>query len=438
MNFLKKLFILIFLYAIFEGAFRKWFTSNYDFQLILIRDFLIIVGVIYGITKKIYDFNQIGEKFLIIYTLSVLLWIIIQLTFSSINFLIYFIGIRNWILYVWFSFLFLRAFNEETISNIIKIILITVIPLSILSIFQHYAPLDHFINTQIFSELDYVIYPNYTKDSYIAFVTPDIVRTSSAFTYHYGYSQYLKLLCPLVVLLIDNNKFESRFSNKYKFFIITFFLLAIVYSGSRQTVIFFLFMLFTYLILKIYIKDIKDLFKKIIFIFFLIFIFFFFIDRPIDAIYDRFLEASNSESIFSRISNMLFGTSISWDNFTYLGQGIGIGSNISSIFLGNTRFFVGEFETDRILGEGGILGIILIFLKYIFSFIYLKKTFKILNSTKEIFPFMFAIFIAQQLTLVQISGQLTTQVFTFLSLGLFLSVVSVYNEKIFNIKKSVF
>ena len=106
MNFLKKLFIIIFLYAIFEGAFRKWFSSNYDLQLILLRDFLIIIGVVYGITKRIYDINQIGEKLLIGYTLLVLLWIVIQLTFNSINFLIYLIGIRNWILYVWFSFLF--------------------------------------------------------------------------------------------------------------------------------------------------------------------------------------------------------------------------------------------------------------------------------------------------------------------------------------------
>ena len=430
MNFLKKLFIVIFLYAIFEGAFRKWFSSNYDLQLILLRDFLIIIGVIYGITKKKYDINQIGEKLLIAYSLLVLLWIVIQLTFNSINFLIYLIGIRNWILYVWFSFLFLRTFDEATISKIIKIILITVIPLSILSILQHYAPLNHLINTQISSNLDYVIYPNNTKDTYIAFVSNDIVRTSSTFTYHYGYSQYLKLLCPLIFLLIDNTKYETRFSNKYKFFIIVCFLLAIVYSGSRQTIIFFLFISFTYIISKIYIKDAKDLFKKIIFFLILIFIFFFFIDRPIDAIYNRFLEASSSESIFLRISNMLFGTSNSWDNFTYLGQGIGIGSNISSIFLDNTRFFVGEFENDRILGEGGILGIILIFLKYFFSFIYLKKTFKILNSTKEIFPFLFAIFIAQQLLLVQISGQLTTQIITFLSLGLFLSITSTYNKKI--------
>ena len=85
---------------------------------------------------------------------------------------------------------FLRTFDEATISKIIKIILITVIPLSILSILQHYAPLNHLINTQISSNLDYVIYPNSTK-AYIAFVTAGIAN-SSTFTYHYGYSQYLK------------------------------------------------------------------------------------------------------------------------------------------------------------------------------------------------------------------------------------------------------
>ena len=429
MNFLKRLYIIIFFYAILEGSVRKWIALDFDFEIILFRDMLIFFCVIYGFHKKIYDFTKFTEKFLIFYTLLVFFWGGLQLIINSTNFFVYFIGLRNWILYVWFAILFFRCFDKKNFFDILKIILLTIIPLSILSIFQHYLPIDHFVNAQTaYSELGYVIYPDFAKDTYIAFVTPGIARVSSTFSYHYGYSQYLKFLFPLIILLIENSEFKSNFSNKTKLLILSCFFLAIIYSGSRQTILFSIFILFVYLVLSIHSGGIYKFLRNIAFMTIIFYIFSYFTDRPLEAIQERFRTASESVGITSRLIDMLFGTNNAWENFTFLGKGIGMGSNITSVFFGNTRFILGEFENDRMLGEGGLIGILLILLKFIFSFAIFFSTLKIFYEKKEIFPFIFSLFIIQQLTLVQISAQLTTQIITFMGLGLFLSTLYLFSE----------
>ena len=110
--FLRKLIIFYFFYVLLEGALRKWVLPNLATEIILVRDFLVIFIIMQGFTNKLYNFNSYLEKSALIWTVLVLFWIVLQHAFIDIPAGVSFIGFRCWVLYIWFSVLIFRIFNN--------------------------------------------------------------------------------------------------------------------------------------------------------------------------------------------------------------------------------------------------------------------------------------------------------------------------------------
>ena len=387
------------------------------------RDGLVLYSIFYGFNKRFFIKNW-KENILLLWTILVTVWSFLQFVINDFNPFITLIGIRNWVLYFWFSLLCLRCLGKKELESILLILLYTIIPIGILVIYQHFMPAGHIINKQVGT----------TTVEDIFTVAFGVVRTSGTFTFTSGQVQYLAFLTPIIFYLMGG-KYNDSISQISKIIILILFFISIALSGSRGAIMNSGFMLLMFFLISLKLNKMKNILSYLFFG--LIFIFFisYFFDNAIEATKFRFQEASDSDQISSRIMRIIFGTSEIWLNFNLFGEGIGIRSNLSKLFV-NINFTDAENETSKVLYEGGLVGLIFILTKFIFSIIVLLKCYKISIKTKNIFPFLYSVYMGQQLLVAQITGQVTTHAFTFLGLGILFIILNSYGyeESHLNIK----
>ena len=146
--FSRNIFLIFFFIVIFEGAIRKWFVPNSELFIVGFRDLIVLFCIHYAFKNKIFKFDNKFENLVLLWTFIVILWILIQLIFTKLSFQIALIGIRNWVLYLWITLFFFKTLSENDLNFIFKTIIITIIPISILSVTQHFLPPEHFVNKQ--------------------------------------------------------------------------------------------------------------------------------------------------------------------------------------------------------------------------------------------------------------------------------------------------
>jgi len=403
--YLQKKFLLIFYLVIIEGSIRKWFANSLGIPILVIRDIIVLTTIYYGLQHKIFNFDKQIEKFVLLWTILVSVWIVFQLIFKDNLIQIYLIGFRNWVLYIWFTLICFRVLNHSSLINLSKHIILTIIPLAILSIIQHLLPVDHFLNSL-------------PKDGYIFQVVPGIVRTTSTFSHVYGYTQYIMFVCPLVYILIINIK-TFNISKKISILVIFLFFVAIATSGSRGSILYSIIMLLPLLVTRINLRIQKtNIFLNFIGIVFIGLAIWYFFPMAIEATSQRFAVAGQNEDTTNRMIRTFFGSAETWDNLTLIGNGIGLGSNSARVILGlDGVFTLGEFESDRVINEGGVLGIFFILIKFITVY-FLILSYKKLKREQEPYAFLYWSYLLIHIFSSQITGQITSHAFTYLALGI--------------------
>ena len=153
----------------------------------------------------------------------------------------------------------------------------------------------------------------------------------------------------------------------------------------------------------------------------------YFFGSAIDATIARFEVGGGKTETELRIFETIFGSEEIWSNFTFFGEGIGLGSNLSRTFT-EIPFSLGENELERILNEGGLVGLVFFLFKLIFSIIILFRGYKISVDSNNILPFIYCVYMAVQLPTAQITGQLTTHAFTFLGLSILFIILNSYGN----------
>jgi len=405
-RFSKKIFLFFFFIVLLEGAIRKWLLPDSAFVIVGIRDFIVFFCIYYGFNNKIFNFNNKFEKITLLWTLLVAIWTLIQFTFfTNLPIQIALIGIRNWALYLWLSLFFYKTLDIQDLRFIIKIILLTILPLSILSVTQHFLPVDHVLNKQ-------------ADEGYIYQVIEGIVRTTGTFSFTSGYSYYLMFICPLIYILVLGEEIKD-----IKFItiiaIVLAFLLAVTTSGSRLTISFSVVMLIPLILSLITKRQNKYRILLIILLSFLsIYIVNNFFLIAVDATTQRFLLAGANQTMLERVLESNLGTKESWLSLSVIGEGIGKGSNPARIYLSFYEDFIfGETETQKILKEGGILGLIFVFVKFVFLF-FLIKAYQIKKITKSSLPFIYWFYIVLNFSLVSYTSQITAHAFSYLALSI--------------------
>jgi|TARA_B110000261_G_C13048603_1_gene343338 hypothetical protein len=414
--FLKNFFLLIFFYILFEGAVRKWFLPNLILEITLLRDCIVIYGILYSFKNGIYDKSNWQENVIFFWTILVVVWAFVQFLIYQNNYKIYLVGFRGWVLYFWFALMFLNAFNKDTLDLISKTILLSIIPIGLLSIVQHFLPITHALNVQSGLEA----FPG----EGIFTVTSGIPRTTGTFTFVSGFTEYMKFITPFFVYFIDG-AYKNNLSKKIKVTLILIFFLTCLTSGSRTTIMFASIIMFCYFLYVAKNSKEKRIATYIFWTLGLGIVGLVFFKTAIDATFERFVTATSGENSYYRIFVTIFGTSEAWEKFTFLGKGIGAGSNLSQSYVGNQVFSLGEFESTRNLREGGALGLLFLLFKVFFSIIILLKSYKISKSSNNILPFFFSLYVAQQVLMASTTSNLSSHAFTFLGLGFLFSILSV-------------
>jgi len=185
-------------------------------------------------------------------------------------------------------------------------------------------------------------------------------------------------------------------------------------QAAKETVLF---------AIKILNKKSKNYIANFFILFIILFLCYLIFERAIDASIVRF--ESVNESFIFRIYDTILPEAKTWEGYTTLGRGIGLGSNMSSYFTTN-YFFLGEHEVDKIINEGGLLGIFFYVFKIIMSFYFIMRSKKIYKQHETALPLYFSLYLANILLLHQITTQVTVHAFAFLAIGFMILLINIY------------
>ena len=412
-SFYGKSFILLFLIVLFEGALRKWVNPSFGIPLLGARDLIVLILIIKATKKRYLKLNKFPEIVVFIWTILVFIWICLHIILGFIPWTVGLFVFHFWILYLWLALVLYRTLTTYDIEKILKLLLFSLIPMVILTITQFLSPVNSFINKQVGS----------IDGEGVFQLIAGIVRTTGTFSFTMGYTSYLALLAPLIFWLMSSRGFIKN--NLYKNLIILLFFIGVLVSGSRSIIFFTIGLFPIYFFTLLMSRKFKQIKTKTILLSSILimtvgYYAYPFLEMAYDANMSRVESASKSENVQTRIIDTFVGNKRTWDRFTLLGHGIGGGSNAARPFMSSTgeAFIMGEMEIDRILTEGGILGIMFELLKIILILFALFKTFIILIKYKTTLPFLFWFYLSIQILTTSTTGQITVHAFVFLSLAI--------------------
>lgn len=412
-SFYGKAFILLFVIVIFEGALRKWVNPSFGIPLLAIRDLVVVFLLMKAIKKRYLKFNKLPEIITLIWTIIVFIWTSLHIILGFIPVAVGLLLFHFWILYLWLALIGYRTLTTYDIEKILKLLLFSLIPMVILTTIQFLSPVESFINKQVGS----------VGGEGVFLVTAGIVRTTGTFSFTMGYTTYLTLLTPLIFWLMSSKGFVKSTLLK-NILILSYFIGALV-SGSRAVIFFTVGMFMVYFASFFLSGKFKKIKTKTILLSMILTIIvgyyaYPFLEKAYNANTSRMESASKSEDVETRIIDTFIGNKRTWDRFTLLGHGMGGGSNAARPFMTSNgeEFIMGEMEIDRILTEGGIVGIIFELLKVILIIFALFKTFRILIKYKTTLPFLFWFYLSVQILTTSTTGQISVHAFVFLSLAI--------------------
>jgi hypothetical protein len=419
---IAKLFIGILLIVIFEGAFRKWISSSLTNPLVLLRDAMALYGIYWGIKSGKLKFTQLNIQILWLWTAIFLIWGLLQLIVNQTSPLIFIIGARFWLLYLWFAYVAAVSLTTHDFNFIGKTIILVLLVMTPLAIMQHFLPPGAFLNKQVDGD-----------ESTVFLVTADIVRTTGTFSFTAGYTTLLALTTPFVLaLLVPGTKLWNR---KWMPKICVLALgIATIVSGSRGAIIFFGILFFVYVVAALlYSKGSKkgSTVVMLVIVSGLLGLTPYFFSRSIDANLERFESASQSEDLSDRVIAMFFGEPGIYKSLPLIGNGLGVGTNFAgAAATGQRTFLLAETEAARTILEGGLLGFAFIVLKLMVIVTGLRKSLFIVKSSTNTLPLLLWITTSLALLSWSIIGQLTVNALGYLLLGLAIASLRLFSRKL--------
>lgn len=405
-SFICKVFVAILITVVFEGAIRKWVSPSLTIPLILFRDCMAAYGVFWAIKTGQLKFSKLPSQILLCWTCVFVIWGLLQLIVNQTSIFLFAIGIRFWLLYLWFAYAAAISFTQEDFKIITKVIFLLVLIEVPLAVSQHYLPPSSFLNKQLDSD-----------EEGIFLVTVGIVRTTGTFSFTAGYSIFLAFASPYFFAYLND---KVSFLKKWVSYILfSTICVGTVVSGSRGAIIFFLALYIVYIVVSVFNTKIRklNLLLLIGFSTLLIILAPVLFSRALDATRERFDTASQAESLSERIQSTFLGESGTYGSFSVLGYGVGVGSNFAGVVKG-TQFLLGETEASRTLLEGGILGLAFIALKILVVLIGLWKSLYVMKSNGNCLPLMLWVTVGVGLFSWPIISQLTINALGYLLLGL--------------------
>ncbi|MGF6903744.1 hypothetical protein [Paraburkholderia sp. GAS348] len=406
-----KLFILVMLVAIFEGAFRKWGSPAFTNPLLLLRDVAALILVLRTWLSGRFRCMKAVTQALLAWSCCVVIWGMLQLIVLEGPLLLFVLGLRFWLLYLWFALAAACSLSSREIVVAIRLLLVTSICLAPLVIAQHFLPPSSILNVQ----------PD-TEEDRIFRVAGDIVRTTGTFSFTLGFTCFLALVNPFVL----SQTWAGR-SLWRKGRIETICMLGLIAStavcGSRAAIIFFPILLSIKILTSLTIAKsgrrlggaLLQAGMALIAIAVIGLIF----NDAVVATQERFALASDSEDVGARVFTIFAGEPEVRDQITLLGHGLGAGTNAGAVVRtgDRTTFALAESEPARVLLEMGIVGLIWLVLKVMIVVIGLRRCWKQTRATGDPLPVLLWISTGYAMTAMPISGQISAHAFAYILLA---------------------
>lgn len=356
LNILKKgVWLFIFL-LIFEGALRKWFLPSLATPLLVVRDPIAILLIILAWKKGIYKVNTYIGLVSFVGILSFFMTIFL----GHGNILISVYGLR--ILLVYFPLIFVigSIFNKDDVIQVGRVIMFISILMLVVNMFQYFSPQSAWINRAVGGEMSGSGFGGamgfYRSSGTFSFANGNALfwGITGAFLFYFWLvptkiSQWLLIISSIV------------------------FFIAIPFSISRT--VFFQALLSFVFVCIVLLKKPKYLWRLLISIFVILIIIAVFAQTSlfkfgIEVFLTRFNSANQTEGgvdgvLIDRFLGGMYRALTESENLPFWGYGLGIGTNMASVFLSGERtFFLGEAEWGRLIGEMGfLLGFIVILVR---------------------------------------------------------------------------
>lgn len=419
LSIMGKLFIAILLITVFEGAFRKWISSALTNPFVLLRDAMALFGIFWAIKIGRIKFRQVGGQMLWLWTAIFLMWGLLQLIINQTSLFIFIIGARFWLLYLWFAYAAAITLTKHDFDFIAKTIILILLVMTPLAVLQHFFPPSAFVNKQVDGD-----------ETKVFLVAADIVRTTGTFSFTLGYTVFLSIATPFVLVLLTPGTKLWNWNWMPKICVLALGIATIV-SGSRGAIIFSGIIFAAYILTSLlYSRGSKKsstmlMLAGAIALLALVPLVF---TRAIDATQSRFESAAGEEGFDDRIFSMFLGEPGIYINFPLIGHGVGAGSNFAGVIAGTT-FSLGETEAARTVLEGGLLGIVFIGLKLLVILIGLRKSWFIVRRSGSTLPLMLWITTSIALLSWSIIGQLTVNALGYLLFGLAVASLRLFTRR---------
>lgn len=411
LSFTVKAFLVVLFIVLLEGAMRKWLFLP-GTPIMLVRDLVVGIAILHGFRHGDYRINAWPELFLFGWSFLILLWALAQSLTGLMPLSVVFVGFRFWVFYAWFALLFARVVTKDELFLVFKILLLTIVPMVILALVQYYAPVGAFINRQA------------SGSEHVFVVVYGIVRTTGTFSFTAGFTTYLAFVSPLVFwLLADGATFFKSYLLRMS--IIGAFFLGALISGSRGTLVFVAGMggiWFLAMIIKGSYPKLSS--KTLLLLPLMLAAGVYFVTPVVERAYmatTQRIETASKENMSERLVTIFFGSSKTWEDFSFFGHGIGAGSNAGRQFMkgyGSEHFYFGEGGFDRMINAGGLMGILLYMIRIMIALAGSFIAFHIMMKQKNSLPLMFWTFLTLQMLSANIIGQITIHAFAFLALGM--------------------
>ncbi len=397
-------FIAVLLIIVLEGAVRKWVVSSASLPLILMRDLIAIYLIFHAWSNGSLRRQGNVTRVLLAWSCLVIAWGLLQIVAGESSPVVLLIGLRFWLLYIWFGVAAAASMNEADYRAAVKVAVGLLLLLGPLAVVQHFAPPGARINTQVDGDEEGV---------FIAIA--GVVRTTGTFSFTLGYATFLAVVAPLVFGILAARK---RTRMQWIFAIATFglFIIGSVVSGSRTAVIYSGLMLATYFAGRLWLSKGKAKIRAAFAVFIgagLVAILLIAFSGALEVTGQRFEQASEAEDFWQRVLTIFFGEPYTYSMITWLGAGLGLGSNLATYVRtgGAEVFALAEVEASRILLEGGLLGYAFTALKVVVIGMGVGKSVLLAYKLRSVFPILVWMTVSLAILTWSAVGQITAHGF---------------------------
>ncbi|WP_322048488.1 hypothetical protein [Paraburkholderia sp. J67] len=405
------LVLIVILVAVFEGAVRKWFAPGLTSPLLLCRDAAAFVLVARSALRGRFAAMPFATQCLLAWTFVVAGWGLFQIVVLQGPIVLFLLGLRFWLLYFWFALAMACTLTSVEVVRVIRLVIALGVAMTPLVVLQHFLPPSSPLNVQ----------PDTDEDA-IFLVSADIVRVTGTFTFTLGFACFIAVVSPLAISSVWNG---VRLYRRAGFAVVAFIAVSIstLVSGSRASIMFFGALLALQTLAgfgaaktgKALMQSIARTALAVLAIAITLGLF----SDALVATQERFQTAAADEDVMGRIETELLGEPAARKEMTFVGHGLGAGTNAGSVLLtGENAFELAESEPARVLLEMGVVGFAWLLVKCLIFGVGLSRSLVRLVRCSETLPLLMWATTAYGMSSWPVSGQVSANAFGYIALGL--------------------